>query len=94
MEGLETAELLLSDKLETQGEAPLKPMLLMAGDADMICDPEGSRILARLEKDCCRFIEWPGLYHEIHNGGPDSDGTEVIRTMIDWILDFEQRKSI
>ena len=89
LEGLETADLLMSDRLGMQGDGPLKPMLLMCGDADMICDPEGSRILARLEKDRCRFIEWPGLYHEIHNGSPDSDGMEVIRSMIDWIRMFE-----
>lgn len=85
LEGLETADLLMNGRLETAGEGPLKPMLLMHGDADMICDREGSRILARLEKDNCRFIEWPGLYHEIHNGSPTSDGTEVIRAMADWI---------
>lgn len=85
LEGLEIAELLMNDRLETKGDEQLRPMLLMHGDADMICDPEGSRILARLEKESCSFIEWPGLYHEIHNGSPDSDGMEVIRAMIDWI---------
>lgn len=85
LDGLETAELLMNNRLKTKGDEPLKPMLLMQGDADLICDPEGSRILARLERDQCKYIEWPGLYHEIHNGGPDSDGMEVIRTMIDWI---------
>jgi alpha-beta hydrolase superfamily lysophospholipase len=85
LDGLETADLLMNDRLEKQGDEPLKPMLLMHGGADMICDPEGSRILARIEKDRCRFIEWPGLYHEIHNGGPTTDGTEVIRAISDWI---------
>lgn len=85
LDGLEIADLLMNGRLETTGDEPLKPMLLMHGDKDMICDPEGSRILSRLENGSCRFIEWPGLYHEIHNGSPDSDGTEVIRTIINWI---------
>jgi alpha-beta hydrolase superfamily lysophospholipase len=55
----------------------------------MICNPEGSRILAQLERDRCQYIEWKGLYHEIHNGSPTSDGMEVIRTLIDWIVNFE-----
>lgn len=85
LEGLEIADLLMRDRMETLGGEPLKPMLLMHGDADMICDPEGSRILARLEKDRCCYIEWPGLYHEIHNGSLTSDGSEVIRAIIEWI---------
>ncbi len=85
LEGLEIAKLLMDGSLETRGEEPLKPILLMQGDADLICNPEGSRILAALEKDHCRYIEWKGLYHEIHNGSPTSDGLEVVRAMIDWI---------
>ena len=92
LEGLEIADLLMSDRLETLGGGPLKPMLLMCGAADMICDPEGSRIMARLDKDRCQFIEWPGLYHEIHNGSPESDGMEVIRAMIDWIRKFDEKQ--
>lgn len=88
LEGLEIAGLLMNDSLKPQGEEPLKPMLLMHGDADMVCDPEGSRILAQLEKDRCSYMEWKGMYHEIHNGGQKSDGMEVILTMADWIHRF------
>jgi alpha-beta hydrolase superfamily lysophospholipase len=66
----------------------------MQGDEDMICNPEGSRILAQLEKDRCKYIEWPGLYHEIHNGSPTSDGMEVIRALIDWIINFEPAAAV
>lgn len=85
LEGIETGKALLNGSLEIRGDGPLKPFLLMQGSADMICDPEGGRILAQQEKELCTYIEWEGLYHEIHNGGPTSDGMEVIRAMIDWI---------
>lgn len=86
LEGIEIGAALLSDSLEIRGEGPLRPFLLMQGDADKICDPEGSRRIAQLEKELCTYIEWKGLYHEIHNGSPTADGMDVIRTMIDWIL--------
>lgn len=85
LDGIETGEALLNGTLEIRGEGPLRPFLLMQGSADMICNPEGSRILALQEKDLCSYIEWEGLYHEIHNGSPASDGMAVIRAMIDWI---------
>ncbi|MBP6492251.1 MAG: alpha/beta fold hydrolase [Clostridia bacterium] len=85
VEGIEIAEALMNSQLEIIGEEPLRPFLLMHGSADKVCNPEGSRIIARLEKDLCQYVEWKGLYHEIHNGSPNSDGTEVIREMIDWM---------
>lgn len=85
LEGIETGKALLNNRLEIRGEGPLKPFLLMQGSADMICDPEGSRILAESEKELCTYIEWEGYYHEIHNGSPTADGMAVIRAMIDWI---------
>ncbi len=85
LEGIKIANSLMDGSLEVSGQEPLKPFLLMQGDADMICSPEGSRLLAELEKDHCLYIEWKGLFHEIHNGSPDSDGMEVIHAMIEWI---------
>ncbi|MDD3170075.1 MAG: alpha/beta hydrolase, partial [Eubacteriales bacterium] len=85
LEGIETGKALLENSLEIRGEGPLKPFLLMQGTADVVCDPEGSRILAQQEKELCSYIEWEGLYHEIHNGSPSSDGMAVIRAMMDWI---------
>lgn len=61
-----------------------KKLLLMHGTADYICDIEGSRKFSRISRNC-EFVEWPGYYHEIHNGNKTEDGTEVIRYMIDWI---------
>lgn len=94
LEGLEIAKVLMSGSPENRGKGPMKPFLLMQGDADLVCDPEGSRSLAKLEKDCCSYIEWKGLYHEIHNGSMDSDGMDVICAMIDWIHGFDDKKII
>lgn len=88
LEGIETGKALLENSLEIRGEGQLKPFLLMQGTADVVCDPEGSKILAQHEKELCSYIEWEGLYHEIHNGSPSSDGIVVIRAMIDWIQSF------
>ena len=33
-----------------------------------------------------RYIEWPGYYHEIHNGGPEATGEAVIETIREFIL--------
>lgn len=68
-----------------RGEGRERPLLLMHGNADMICDVEGSRKVAALEGDICEYVEWDNYYHEIHNGGPDADGSEVIRKMGEWI---------
>ncbi len=88
LEGLVFAKQLMDEGSESQRTEPSKTMLLMHGDADLICSPEGSRFIAELEKGGCSYIEWKGLYHEIHNGGPDSDGMEVIHAMVQWIQEF------
>lgn len=85
LDGFETADKLLQERGRADAGASLKPFLLMQGDADQICDPEGSRRLARLEAGHCTYMEWPGLYHEIHSGGAVSDGTEVIEAIAQWI---------
>jgi len=67
-----------------------RPTLLMYGSNDKICDPKGSREYKNLqynkENPNFKAIEWPGLSHEIHNGGENGEsGQEVIDTMIDFI---------
>lgn len=88
LEGIDVAARLMDESLEALGSEPLRPILLMQGDADLICNPEGARSLAMMEGELCHYIEWKGLYHEIHNGSPNSDGMDVIKAMIDWILSF------
>ena len=70
------------------GRAYGKPFLLMHGDEDRVCSVKGSRRLAERMKDNTWFsyIEWPGYYHEIHNGGREATGDEVIEKIKDFIL--------
>lgn len=62
-----------------------KPMLLMHGSSDHICDVDASRELAALEEGRCEYIEWDNYFHELHNGSADYDGIEVIETIAKWI---------
>lgn len=87
-EGFDIGTALANGVLSDNGKAKDKPMLLMHGDQDKVCSVKGSRKIAEL--DHCRYIEWPGLYHEIHNGGGDSKGTEVIDAMTHWILELPE----
>lgn len=83
VDGFITGEKMAAGKLEDNGGAKGIPMLLMHGTADKICNVNGSRNVAAVEE--CEYVEWPGLFHEIHNGGGESAGDEVILKMIDWI---------
>ncbi|MBR0596786.1 alpha/beta fold hydrolase [Sinanaerobacter chloroacetimidivorans] len=76
---------LMDGKVEKFGDEPLRPLLLMQGEGDQICSPEGSRKIAELEGDLCQYMEWQGFDHEIHNGNDTEDGTEVISAMVSWI---------
>lgn len=63
------------------------PTLIMHGSEDRICDIEGTRRIARRLEDIgdnIEFVEWNGLYHEIHNGSDKSNGDEVIEKMVTW----------
>lgn len=85
VDAFETGEALLEGRLENTTGQPLKPMLLMHGDADKTCSPEGSRRIAALENGLCQYLEWQGYYHELHNGKAEEDGTAVIEAMVRWI---------
>ena len=63
------------------------PTLLMHGSEDRICDVNGSRRIAerlQAQGDDLEYIEWEGLFHEIHNGNETSMGDEVIAKMVRW----------
>lgn len=83
LDGFETGNAMAEGMLADNGRAKEIPMLLMHGTEDKICSIEGSDKIAALEK--CDYIRWPGLYHEIHNGGSESNGNEVIAEMIRWL---------
>ena len=68
----------------------------MHGEKDKICDVAGSRnIAARMKADGenIEYIEWSGLYHEIHNGGPQSRGDEVIAKAVEWAEKSDLRRA-
>lgn len=48
------------------------------------------RIAERLQAqgDDLTYIEWEGLFHEIHNGNETSTGDEVIAEMVGWAQDL------
>ncbi|MCI8645757.1 MAG: alpha/beta hydrolase [Firmicutes bacterium] len=83
LESFEIGSALAEGHLADNGGAEGIPMLLMHGTEDKICSIKGSEKIAALET--CDYIPWQGLYHEIHNGGSESSGDEVIETMIRWI---------
>ncbi len=88
VDGFEIGLALEDGSHEDNGRASRIPTLLMHGDADRICSIEGSRKIAnRLTKKgyAFEYIEWPGLFHEIHNGNKESKGDEVIEKMIVWM---------
>ena len=63
------------------------PTLLMHGSEDRICDVNGSRRIAerlQAQGDDLTYIEWEGMFHEIHNGNETSTGDEVIAEMVGW----------
>ena len=67
------------------------PTLLMHGSEDRICDVNGSRRIAerlQAQGDDLTYIEWEGLFHEIHNGNETSTGDEVIAEMVGWAQDL------
>lgn len=91
VDGFEVGVKLMEGTLEDNGGAAESPMLLMHGSADKICDVEGSRALAaHLQKahQPVEYVEWEGLFHEIHNGNQTSHGDEVIEKMVSWAAEL------
>ena len=87
VDGFEIGLALENGTAEDDLRAASIPTLLMHGSADRICSVEGSsRIADRLKKrgDDIEYIEWEGLFHEIHNGNETSRGDEVIEKMVKW----------
>lgn len=84
----DTGKVLCAGAAPGDAEVDGKPFLLMHGSEDRICSIEGSRRVAAqyAGRPDFTFIEWPGYYHEIHNGGPEADGSMVIATIRDFIL--------
>ncbi len=88
LDGYEFAESLLKGTNENNGKTIDIPLLLMHGDADRICSVNGSRTFAKQNENKPNFeyIEWKGYFHEIHNGGLEKNGDEVLEKIRDYIL--------
>lgn len=69
--------------LARAAEFPL-PLLLMHGGADGIVSVDGSRQFAERANGRCRYREFPGAYHELHN---DLDRDEAFAEMRDFLAD-------
>jgi acylglycerol lipase len=76
--GVDAAANILSAQLGTG-----RPLLLMHGTEDRICDISGSRQVRAIEGEACTYVEWEGLYHEIHN---EKWNREVLDTIVRWLL--------
>lgn len=88
VDGFEIGLALENGSHEDNGKAAKIPTVLMHGTADRICDINGTRnMFKRLTEkgDAIEYVEWEDLYHEIHNGGKESNGDEVIAKMIEWV---------
>ncbi len=87
VDGFEAGRKLEKGTIEDNGKAKAIPTMIMHGGDDRICDIEGTRLVFERLKargDQVEFKEWPGIFHEIHNGGEASNGDEVIDAMIEF----------
>ncbi|MEG1067156.1 MAG: alpha/beta hydrolase [Anaerovoracaceae bacterium] len=86
-EGFSIGKAIAEGTNETNGKAEQKPFLLMHGTGDKICSIEGTRKLAKRLKNAPYFtyVEWEGYYHEIHNGGPEATGEDVMEKILQFI---------
>ena len=87
VEGFTIGNRLYRDEWFNDGEGLERPLLLMHGSEDRICDVNGSRKIAENEGEICQYVEWEGYYHEIHNGGAEVNGDAVIDKIGQWITE-------
>lgn len=92
LEGFETGKKLETATMEDNGKAADIPLLIMQGSEDRICDPEGARRAAAAfagKGHRTGYIEWEGLFHEIHNGNRDERGDKVIERIAEYCRDLK-----
>ncbi|MDO4176091.1 MAG: alpha/beta fold hydrolase [Bacillota bacterium] len=90
VEGIDIGKALEDGVHESNGRSADIPTMIMHGTADKICDIEGTRkVFQNLKEkgEKVEFIEWPGYFHEIHNGNAENRGDEVIDRIIEFILE-------
>ena len=84
VDNLTIGEALAKGEHKDNGGSKGIPFLLMHGDDDKICSVEGSRLVAAQNPEA-QYVEWPGYFHEIHNGNATVTGEDVIVKMVDFI---------
>lgn len=87
-EGFEIGTAIENGTWVDYGKSAGKPFLLMQGTEDKLCDVNGARALAQQNngKSEFEYVEWPGYYHEIHNGNMVETGEEVIEKIGNFIV--------
>ncbi|MCS6980067.1 MAG: lysophospholipase [Flavobacteriales bacterium] len=58
------------------------PVLLLHGTADRLTQAEASARFAQAAGEKATFIEYPGLYHELHN---EPEKAQVLRDVANWL---------
>lgn len=91
LEGYTIAKQLYQGEIEDRHGGGSKPLILMHGSQDPICDVEGSRVIGKREGDLCTYVEWEGYLHELHNGNQDGDGSAIIHKMIELLLPYGEQ---
>jgi alpha-beta hydrolase superfamily lysophospholipase len=84
-------------QLVSEREEPglLSPLVLMHGTADAICDIEGSRLFAELNKDSdITLAEFDGYPHELHDGDTAHDGKIPVNYAISKIRELSDRSKL
>lgn len=85
-DGFSIADQLAKGTLTGPFLAKGKPLLILHGTQDRLCDVEGARrVFSHEDATRSRLEELPGIYHEVHNGGPESDGEEIIYKIRDYM---------
>lgn len=62
------------------------PLLLMHGTEDRITSHAASKEFASRSNECCRWVEWPGLYHDMHCEPERQEVFQEISRFIDSLI--------
>ena len=86
VEGFDIAYDLMENKIDDMYGGGKRPILIMHGSKDPICDVSGSRTIAQNYGDLCEYVEWEDYLHELHNGTDEKSCEEILNKMVEWTL--------